>query len=115
MTMTNYGDIDLSRKDVTKAKCWSLDLRDVSGGEATDESKLCKAGTFRLSVCGFVAGEIPIGEIRIVWRGIEVSVVGHPTGRVGVIEITPEHLSLREITPGRASGQHRRSLVATVL
>tara|TARA_R110002020_G_scaffold27266_17_gene87981 strand:+ start:897 stop:1235 length:339 start_codon:yes stop_codon:yes gene_type:complete len=90
--MTNYGDIDLTREDISKKRSWSLDLRDLSGPCQLDESKLCEAGTFRLSVCGFGDGEIPIGEIRILFKGMEVSVVGHPTGRVGVVEITPEHL-----------------------
>ena len=80
---TNYGDIDLSRVDISKRKCWSLDFRDVSGAATVDESRLCEPGTFRLSVCGFEDDEIPIGEIRIIWRGVEVSVVGHPTGRLG--------------------------------
>lgn len=89
---TNYGEIDLTRGDITKQRCWSLDFRDVTGGDNQDESTLFDPGTFLLSVCGFVKGEIPIGEIRILWRGVEVSVVGHPTGRVGVVEVTPEHL-----------------------
>lgn len=92
MMNTNYGDIDLSRGDITKLKSWSLDLRDLTGDNRTDESRLCAAGDFRLSVCGFSGTETPIGEIRIDFQGIELSVVGHPTGRVGVIEVTPEHL-----------------------
>lgn len=89
---TNYGDIDLTREDISKQRSWSLDLRELSGPTQVDESRLCEPGTFRLSVCGFNEDEIPIGEIRILFKGMEVSVVGHPTGRIGVVEVTPEHL-----------------------
>ena len=92
MMSPNYGDIDLTRQDISGMRCWSMDMRDVCGGKASDESKLVSSGVFRLSVCGFADGEIPIGEIRIIWKGLEVSVVGHPTGREGIVEITPEHL-----------------------
>ena len=104
-----YGQIDITRSDIRKKKAWSLDMRDVTGGDNFDESKLCDAGTFLLSVCAFEDWEVPIGEIRIIFRGVEVSVVGHPTDREGVIEITPEHLSaaLRD-------GAYRTSLISWI-
>ena len=90
---TSYGSIDISRSDIRKMDCWSLDLRDVTGGSEPDETRLCDPGQFLLSVCSLEKDETPIGEIRIMWRGGELSIVGHPTGREGVVEITPEHLA----------------------
>lgn len=89
---TNYGEIDLTRVDIRKRESWSLDLRDLFGGDNTDESAIKPAGTFTLSVAACDPSEVPIGEIRILHNGIEVSIVGHPTGRAGVIELTPEYL-----------------------
>lgn len=107
MMATQYGEIDLTRSDIRERPAWSLDLRDLSGGDNRDETHVCEAGTFTLSVVAHTADEIPIGEIRIVWEGIEVSVVGHPTGRAGVVEVTPEHLQA-----ARDQGTYRAQLLA---
>lgn len=104
-----YGEINITRTDIRSKKAWSLDMRDVTGGTGIDDSQLCSAGTFLLSVCAFEDWEVPIGEIRIIFRGVEVSIVGHPTGRQGVIELTPEHLS-----GAMQDTSYRASLVAWI-
>ena len=107
---TRYGEIDITRGDVRTRECWSLDMRQSTAqGPWTepDRSELCSAGTFTLSVCAFSDGEIPIGEIRILWRNIEVSVVGHPTGREDVIEVTPEHLQA-----AMGNAEYRQTLIS---
>jgi len=89
---TRYGDINITRRDVKDRECWSLDFRGATGGSDPDETRLCEPGTFIASVVDFVDGETPVGEIRILWQGKEIVVVGAMTGREGIAEITPDHL-----------------------
>lgn len=106
---TAYGAIDLTRMDIRDRAGWSLDLRDLFGGDNPDASAIKPAGTFVLSVLACGPDEVPIGEILILHRDVEVSIVGHPTGRPGVIEITPEHL-----LSAHGDASYRGSLIAWI-
>lgn len=92
-------DVSLDRNDIRSQQCLSVDLRAQTGmGNVPDESCVVEPGTFTLSVCGQVPGELPIGEIRLYYpplRG-EIRLVGHLTGRPGVRELTPDHLLASE-------------------
>jgi len=99
--------LDLTRVDIRSRESWTLDLRGEFGGDNPDESTVQPAGTFTLSVCACEPTEVPIGEILIVHEGVNVSIVGHPTGRPGVVEITPEHL-----LAARKDSDYHRVLVA---
>ncbi len=107
---TQYGDIDLTRLDIRDRRSWSLDFRDLSGATIEDASRVCPAGDFTLSVLATSPDEIPIGEIRILYDGVEVSIVGHPTHRPNVVEITPDHLASAWSDP-----EYRRTLIAWVV
>ena len=90
-----YGceDVIIDRKDIREVSCLSIDLRAETGaGLVTDETRIVPPGTFTLSVCGSPEGEPPIGEIRIWFEGGELSIVGHLTERLGIRELTPDHL-----------------------
>lgn len=91
-----YGgnEISLSRVDIRGVWSLSLDLRAETGGPAgADETRWVKPGTFALSVFEPSHGDHPVGEIRIWFGGRELYIVGHLTGRPGVVEVTPDHLS----------------------
>lgn len=90
-----YGVVDWTRADVRGQPTLSVDLRAETGAPlgTPDESCVLPAGSVVLSVCGHSEpGVLPIGEIRIWWNGREVRIVGAPTARPGVIELTPDHL-----------------------
>lgn len=76
--------------------CSSIDLRVQTGADPVntkDETTVVGPnGPFRRTVFTPNAGELPVGEIRMVFAGHEVSIVGELTGRPGVKEITLEHL-----------------------
>ena len=87
--------IEIDRRDIRGVSALSIDLRSMTstGVEFPDETQLCDPGVFVLSVFWSGDGTPPVGEIRIMQDGIEVSVVGHLTDREGVVEVTPDHLS----------------------
>ena len=91
---TKYGDLKIDRQDIRDKQALSLDMRGLSSSSAPPrEDKLLAAGTFSLSLFAADDGEHPVGEIRLIVKGVEVSLVGHLTGRSGVLEVTPDHLS----------------------
>jgi len=87
----------MKRRDVSKEPCWSIDLRGLFGMfnlvYIPDETRLCAPGDFREAVFSDDQDEIPIGEIRIIIDGVEMSVVGHLTERPDVVEMTTAHLA----------------------
>lgn len=93
--MTVYGSIPPDRIDVRARACLSVDLRRETGAapNTPDESRVVPPGTFTLSVFGVVGDGPPIGEIRCMVNDIEISIVGHLTGRSDVVEITPDHIA----------------------
>tara|TARA_Y100000034_G_scaffold116391_1_gene154649 strand:+ start:482 stop:823 length:342 start_codon:yes stop_codon:yes gene_type:complete len=92
--MTRYGDIPPDRVDIRGIPSLSVDLRRETGADRSisDETRVMPPGVFTLSVFGVVGSEVPIGEIRCMVKGIEVSIVGHLTGRPDVLEVTPDHI-----------------------
>lgn len=97
-TLIKYAgpNVGLDRVDVRKRKCLSVDLRAQTGDPSMPEDASClvDAGVFSLSVFAVQPGEYPVGEIRIWYppAGREVRLVGHLTGRLGVTELTPDHV-----------------------
>lgn len=87
------GEVPIDRLDIRRVPALSVDLRREFGMDVDDESGVMPPGSFVLSVCGPVPDADPIGEIRIVMAGREVSIVGALTGRTGVVEVTPDHVS----------------------
>lgn len=87
--VSRYGRVAIAREDIRGMACLSIDLRAETGGNQPDESGIVPQGTFVLSVIA-AKGEVPIGEIRFMYKGQELSLVGHLTGREGVNEITPD-------------------------
>lgn len=88
-----YGHIPGDRVDISGVPSASVDLRAETGGQTPDETKLVPPGTFTLSVFGAVGDYRPVGEIRLMVRGVEVRLVGALTGRPDVLEVTPDHLA----------------------
>jgi len=86
----NYGAIDLTRQDVRTMTVRSVDLRAETGGHQEDATCLVEPGIFTLSL--FAGEDPPVAEIRFMFRGRELSLVGAATGRSGVNEITPDLL-----------------------
>jgi hypothetical protein len=94
--MNRYGVIPPDRIDIRGCACLSVDLRAETGGRVdADATRLVQLPhAFTLSVFGDVGdGEQPVGEILCIVEGVEVAIVGHLTGRPGVREVTPDHLS----------------------
>ena len=90
--LARYGDVALDRRDIRTSQALSIDVRAITGGIVLpDETRLVEPGTFTLSVIA-PSGTWPVGEIRFMVDGIEVSLVGHQTGRPGLREITPDHV-----------------------
>ena len=91
-----YGAIPLDRYDVRGVSVVSLDLRVETGAAigTLDETKEYSSHPFTLSVFGRVPEDDgpPVAEIRCLIDGVEVSIVGALTGRIGVREITPDHV-----------------------
>ena len=87
-----YGVIDFGTADVAAVPCWSLDLRQQTGGQQPDESGVVPAGIFKRALFGSTPGEHPTGEIRMIVNGREIALVGELTGRAGVVEMTPQML-----------------------
>ncbi len=104
--MKRYGDVSLDRVDIRGARCVSVDLRAETGAPAHDETREVAPGTFTLSVFAPRPGTLPIGEIRMMVRGVEVSLVGHATNRRNVVEVTPDHLT------GCVEPSYRASILA---
>ena len=88
--------------DVSNKWTVSVDCR----GIGPDETTLLEPGTVRTAVVKPGAGEIPIGEIRMMLLGCEVRIVGADTGRDGVVELTPDM-----VTAARRSLDYQRSLL----
>ncbi len=94
---TAYGSFPIGRDDIRGRNCCTIDLRQQTGGWAwrthVAEDVTHEGGNhpFQLSVFA-VGADLPVAEVLIVHRGQSVSIVGHATGRIGVIEITPDHL-----------------------
>lgn len=91
--------------DVAQAECTSWDLRAITGAQGVpDESCTYAPGThpFTRSVHA-PAGFTPTAEIRFMMphaSGLrEVRLVGALTGREGVVEVTPSHLSAAMADP----------------
>ena len=107
-----YGgnNVSLDRRDIRDLPSLSVDLRAETGapGRIVDESAILPPGAFTLSVCGWEAGEHPIGEIRMWYAPArrEIRIVGHLTGRDGMTEITPDHMMAMEKDP-----EYRRSIL----
>jgi hypothetical protein len=91
---TPYGDIPIGRHDIRKQRCVSIDLRRQTGlSDYTDETRIVEPGMFTLSVFAPNDDELPVGEIRMIRCGTEVSLVGALTGRLGITEVTPDHIA----------------------
>lgn len=96
--LARYGGthVSLDRRDIRMMPALSVDLRAVTSGRPyPDETAMMPPGTFALSVCGWEpdSGIDPIGEIRVIFHGREVRIVGALTGRPGVVEVTPDHIA----------------------
>ena len=95
---TRYGQVPIGRVDIRGQRCISIDMRGQTGHCADtgacgyDETKIVEPGTFTLSVFAPAEGELPVGEIRLIHDGVEVSMVGAITDR-DVLEITPDHIA----------------------
>ena len=94
--LKHYGgtDVPLDHIDISGMASMSVDCRLATGAPlgTPDLTQLMPVGAFALSVCGKLADDVPLGEIRIWLDGREVSIVGKLTGRAGVREITVAHL-----------------------
>ena len=108
---TRYGDLKIDRQDIRDRPALSLDMRSLTneGPPETPDDKMLPAGTFTLSLFAAEEGDVPVGEIRLMLNGVEVSLVGHLTGREGIVEVTPEHL-----TAAAADAGYRGTLVAWI-
>ncbi|MAD95896.1 MAG: hypothetical protein CMB99_01080 [Flavobacteriaceae bacterium] len=93
--MMRYGPIPIDRADIRTVACMSIDLRTETGAVGvTDETRTVPAGTFTLAVFGDTPdATVPVGEVRCMVNGREVSIVGELTGRAGVAEVTPDHVA----------------------
>lgn len=92
---SKYGVVNPARVDVRGRECETLDLRVITGGDpaSLDETRTWGPGEhpFVLSVFGPAhPGAVPVAEVLCMIGGVEVSIVGHLTGRPGVREITPD-------------------------
>lgn len=102
--VNRYGTVGLDRVDITDQECTSFDLREMTGGPTgPNETQEIQPGVFRLSVFKPKSGELPVGEIRVWHDGREISIVGHLTGRPGVVEVTPDHFMAAENDPEYAN------------
>lgn len=91
---TRYGDLRIDRQDIRDQPALSLDMRSLTSDHPIDgDDRMMPPGTFTLSLFAAEEGDVPVGEIRLILKGVEVSLVGHLTGRTGVVEVTPEHLT----------------------
>ena len=94
--LKDYGgtDVPLDAIDISDIAALSVDCRLATGAPlgTPDQTQVLPVGAFSLSVCGKLADDVPLGEVRIWLDGREVSIVGKLTGRQGVTEITPAHL-----------------------
>ena len=110
---TSYGTFPIGRDDIRERPCCTIDLRRETGGwewrDHNGEDIDHPAGhPFQLSV--FATGDgVPVAEVLMIYDGQEVSIVGHPTGRPGVMEVTPDHLR-----GAMGDAQYRATLVAYI-
>lgn len=96
---TDYGTFPIGREDIRGKACCTIDLRRETGGWAWRDHQGSDvehpAGhPFQLSVFSLPDGDgmLPVAEVLVVLNDSPVSLVGHPTGRPGVVELTPDHL-----------------------
>ena len=92
--LKRYGGIPLDRIDVRERTVAVIDLRAETGAFGTPNANqiVPSPHAYTLSVFGVAPGEMPVGEVRMWWRGVEIALVGHVTGRGVVHELTPDHL-----------------------
>jgi hypothetical protein len=91
--LKHYGFVPLSdRIDISNVQCLSIDFRLETGGSAPDAScAYSPPHPFRYAI--FVVAADYTAEIRFMIGAKEFALVGAFTGRAGVNELTPEHLS----------------------
>lgn len=90
-----FGKFDPTRYDISGLHCLSVDVRAVMGGPREDRTTVISPGVFSLSVHGVPDSDTGcyVGEIVCCLNGREVRIVGALTGRPGVVEVTPDHVT----------------------
>lgn len=120
-TLKTYGRVPWEGAvDVRGQECVSWDLRAMTGAQdAPDESCTYAPGTHPFTRSVHAAAGFPLtAEIRFMLPtqgGLkEIRLVGALTGRSGVVEVTPDHLSaaLKDPTTYLAQMQHWLGVLA---
>ncbi len=102
MIASRYGNLNVVRTPVTSQRVWSVDMRGLTtaSDQPNDSTQVVPPGTFDLALTAGDGGDnLPIAEILIRWRGIDVSIVAQLTDREQAIEVLPEHLHAAQTDP----------------
>ncbi len=102
MIASRYGNLNVVRTEVTSQRVWSVDMRGLTttSDQPNDATQVVPPGTFDLALTTGDGGDnLPIAEILIRWRGIDVSIVAQLTDREQAIEVLPEHLHAAQTDP----------------